>query len=93
MSTVLEEIHKIVERLPLTYQQRVLEFVQSLTQTDQTTVPLSFPSTPLPPGTPGSALLQVRFKPSREDVEAMERALEDCEQTDTCRTGPSIHLD
>ncbi len=36
MSTVLEEIHKIVERLPLTYQQRVLEFVQSLTQTDQT---------------------------------------------------------
>jgi hypothetical protein len=80
MSTVLEEIHKIVERLPLTYQQRVLEFVQRLTQTDQTTVPLSFPTTPLPPGTPGSALLQVRFKFSREDFEAMKRALEDCER-------------
>jgi hypothetical protein len=43
-------------------------------------VPLSVPTTPLPPGTPGSALLQMRFMSSREDAEAMERALEDCER-------------
>ncbi len=80
MASVLEEIHKVVERLPLERQQRVLEFAQRLTQTSQTTVPLSVPTTPLPPGTPGSALLQLRFMSSREDAEAMERALEDCER-------------
>ena len=80
MASVLEEIHKVVERLPLERQQRVLEFAQRLTQTSQPTVPLSVPTTPLPPGTPGSALLQLRFMSSREDAEAMERALEDCER-------------
>lgn len=80
MASVLEEIHKIVERLPLDHQKRVLEFAQRLTQTYRTTVPLSIPTTPLPPGTPGSALLQLRFMSSREDAEAMERALEDCER-------------
>ena len=82
MATVLEEIHKIVERLSPDYQRRVLEFAQRLTEIKQTSVPLSVPTTPLPPGTPGSALLQLRFMSSREDVEAMERALEDCERID-----------
>ncbi len=82
MATVLEEIHKIVEQLSPDYQRRVLEFAQRLTETKQTSVPLSVPTTPLPPGTPGSALLQLRFMSSREDVEAMERALEDCERID-----------
>ena len=41
---------------------------------------LSLPTTPLPPGTPGNALLQLRFLSSREDAEAMERALQDCER-------------
>lgn len=82
MATVLEEIHKLVERLPLDRQQRVLEFAQNLTKTDQASIPLSLPTTPLPPGTPGTALLQMRFVSSREDAEAMERALEDCEKID-----------
>ena len=34
----------------------------------------------LPPGTPGSALLRLHFFSSREDAEAMEHALEDCER-------------
>ena len=79
MASVLEEIHKVVERLPVDRQQRVLEFAQRLTQADQTIVPLSLPTTSLPPGTPGSALLQMRFMSSREDAEAIECALEDCE--------------
>ena len=78
MATISEEISKIVERLSLDRQQKVLEFVQKLTQTDRTSTPLSMPTTPLPPGTPGSTLLQLRFLSSREDVEAMERALENC---------------
>jgi hypothetical protein len=82
MATVVEEIHKLVERLPLDRQQRVLEFAQKLTQTGQTSIPLSLPTTPLPPGTPGTALLRMHFLSSREDAEAMERALEDCEKID-----------
>ena len=82
MATISEEISKIVERLSLDRQQKVLEFVQKLTQTDQTSTPLSLPTTPLPPGTPGSTLLQLRFLSSREDVEAMERALVDCERVE-----------
>ena len=80
MASVLEEIHKVVERLPVDRQQKVLEFAQKLTQTDQATVPLSVPTTPLPAGTPGSAILQMRFMSSRKDAEAMERAVEDCER-------------
>ena len=82
MATILEEISKIVERLSPESQQKVLEFVQKLTQADQTSTPLSLPTTPLPPGTSGSTLLQLRFLSSREDVEAMERALEDCERVE-----------
>ena len=78
MATVLEELHKIVERLSPNYQRQVLEFAQKLTETEQASVPLPVPTTPLPPGTPGSALL--RFKLPLEDAEAMERALEDCER-------------
>jgi len=82
MATVLEEIHKLVEQLPIDRQQRVLEFAQKLTQTNQSSLPLSLPTTPLPPGTPGTALIQLHFMSSREDAEAMERALEDCEKID-----------
>ncbi len=80
MATTLEEIRKVVERLPLDQQQKVLEFAQGLIQTYQTSASLSMPTTPLPPGTPGSALLQLRFRSSREDARAMERALEDTER-------------
>jgi hypothetical protein len=80
MATILEELHKIIERLSPDDQQRVLEFAQKLTPTAQTTTPLSLPTTPLPPGTPGSALLRLHFFSSREDAGAMEHALEDCER-------------
>ncbi len=76
MATIPEEIHTIVERLSPDYQRRVLEFAQELAQTDYTLA--SLPRTALPPGTPGSVLM--RFKLPLEDVEAMERALEDCER-------------
>jgi len=78
MATIPEEINTIVERLSPDYQRRVLEFAQELAQTDYTLS--SLPRTPLPPGTPSSVLLKLRFKSSKEDVEAMERALEDCER-------------
>ena len=76
MATIAEEIHTIVERLSPDNQRRVLEFAQELAQTHYTLA--SLPRTPLPPGTPGSVLM--RFKLPLEDVEAMERALEDCER-------------
>jgi|GEM_PF-711526 len=88
MATVLEELRKVVERLSPYDQRRVLEFAQRLTKTEQASVPLSAPTTPLPPGTPGSSLLQLRFKLPLEDAEAMERALEDCESIE-----PDEHLD
>ena len=80
MATVLEELHKILEQLPPDRQRRVLEFAQRLTHTDQSSEALSMPTTPLPPGTPGNALRNLHFLSSQEDVEAMERALEDCER-------------
>jgi len=88
MATLLEELQKIVERLSPYDRRRVLEFAQRLAETEQASVPLSVPTKPLPLGTPGSALLQLGFKLSPEDVEAMERALEDCE-----RIEPDEHLD
>jgi len=80
MATVLEELNKIVEQLPPERQRRVLEFAQRLTRADQSSMPLTLPTTPLPPGTPGSVLQQLHFLSSQEDVEAMERALEDTER-------------
>ncbi len=58
MATPIEEIHKLFEQLSPDRQRRVLEYAQILAQTDRlATFP---PTTPLPPGTPGRALL--RFK-------------------------------
>ena len=75
MATTPEEIRSLVERLSPDLQLQVLKFAQGLAKSYKDTV--SFPRTPLPPGTPGSILL--RFKLPLKDVEAMERALEDCE--------------
>jgi hypothetical protein len=74
MATVPEEIRSLVERLSPDLQQQVLKFVEGLARSHKDIA--SLPKTPLPPGTPGSTLL--RFKLPSEDVEAMERALEDC---------------
>lgn len=77
MATILEELLALIEQLSPDNQQRVLEFAQSLNQATKDIA--SLPRSKLPPGKPGSALR--RFKLPPEDVEAMERALEDCERT------------
>ena len=76
MATVPDEIRKIVEQLPFEYQRRVLKFAEELVHTGSRSSAL--PTTPLPPGTPGRALLH--FALPLEDVEAIEHALEDCEK-------------
>jgi hypothetical protein len=76
MATMPEEIRSLVERLSPDLQQQVLKFAKGLARTHKDIAAL--PKTPLPPGTPGPTLL--RFKLPSEDVEAMERALEDCER-------------
>jgi hypothetical protein len=83
MATVLEELQMIVEQLSPDNQRRVLELAQALAQTHSFPVPL--PITKLPPGTPGSALLD--FSLPQEVIEAMEEALKDCERID-----PDEHL-
>ena len=76
MASMPEEIRSLVERLSPDLQQQVLKFAKGLARTHKDIAAL--PKTPLPPGTPGPTLL--RFKLPSEDVEAMERALEDCER-------------
>jgi hypothetical protein len=76
MATMPEEIRSLVERLSPDLQRQVLKFTKGLARTHKDIV--SLPKTPLPPGTPGTTLL--RFKLPSEDIEAMERALVDCER-------------
>jgi hypothetical protein len=78
MATMPEEIRSLVERLSPDLQQQVLKFAEGLARTHKDIAALA--KTPLPPGTPGPTLL--RFKLPSEDVEAMERALEDCERVE-----------
>jgi hypothetical protein len=80
MATTIEEIQALVKRLPPDDQQQVLEFTQGLVRSHQ--ILFSLPKTPLPPGTSGAALLTtlLSLKLSSEDIDAMERALEDCER-------------
>ncbi|HEX6484825.1 MAG TPA: hypothetical protein VF043_38770 [Ktedonobacteraceae bacterium] len=76
MATVSEELHALVDRLSLDNQRRLLELAQMLNETDPYL--MSFPKSKLPPTRPGSALRH--FNIPLEDVEVMERALEDCDQ-------------
>ena len=78
MATVSEEILAITAQLSPDDQRRVLEFAQRLVQTHRRD--RSLPRSTPPPGTPGKAL--IGFKLPLEDIEAMERALEDCERID-----------
>jgi len=77
MATMPQEIRSLVERLSPDLQQQVLKFAKRLARTHKDIA--SLPKTPLPPGTPGPTLL--RFKLPSEDIEALERALVDCERT------------
>lgn len=80
MATTAEEIRALVEQLPPNYQQQVLTIVQEIARARQALAAL--PKTTPPPGTPSNVFLdlisRLRFTP--EDIEAMERALEDCEK-------------
>lgn len=82
MATTIEEIQTLVEQLPPTDQQKVLELAQRLAEMQRFLD--SLPKSTLPPGTPGNVLLEVlqRFQLPLEAVEAMERAIEDCERVE-----------
>ena len=72
MATIAEELTSLLAQLPPREQERILSFARELAH------PPTFPHTPLPPGTPGHIVAQLRISP--EFGEAMERALEDTEQ-------------
>lgn len=76
MATIPEEVTTLLERLPLSDQQRVLDYARRLAGSGSP----RFPRTPLPPGTAPDVLLRITVSP--EIGEAMERALEDCERID-----------
>ena len=71
MATTAEELHTVIDHLSAEDQARMLAYARELAQQR------AFPLTPLPPGTPGSAIVHLRVSP--EGGEAMEQALEDCE--------------
>lgn len=72
MATIAEEVSTLLARLPEREQERVLAFARSLAN------PVTYPHTPLPPGSPPEALLRFTVEP--EVGEAMQMALEDCER-------------
>jgi hypothetical protein len=78
MATIAEEIQEAVAHLPPSDQQRVLAYVRALAQASAPASPV--PHAPLPPGTPGSVIANLRVSP--ELGEALERALEDTERID-----------
>lgn len=75
MSTIAEELNALLAQLPPSEQERVLNFARDLARPA-----FVIAHTPLPPGTPGSIVAQLRVPP--EVGESMERALADCEQID-----------
>ena len=80
MSTIADEIQEAVVHLPPSDQQRVLAYVRALAQVAQTAQVSQLPHTPLPSGTPGSVIANLRVSP--ELGEALERTLEDTERID-----------
>lgn len=74
MATTVEEIQKLLERLPERDQERVLSYVRSIASE------APFPHAPLPPGTPGAVVARLSVSP--EVGEALERALEETERID-----------
>ena len=77
MSTVLERIHTLIDLLSPEQQEQVLVLMQELTQKRQEVSSKS----KLPPGTSGKALLALKFSLSPEEVDTMEKAIEEgCER-------------
>ncbi len=73
--TTIEQILMIVEQLAPEKQRQVLDYARKLSSP-------KLASEKLPPGTPGIDLnrLAMSHNIPIEDIEAMERALEDCER-------------
>jgi hypothetical protein len=68
MATISEELQAVVEQLSPDEQRAVLEYARRLSQLRQYL--LSLPLTPLPPGKPGSVLLDLNLNITREDAES-----------------------
>lgn len=74
MATTAEELLTVINQLPPQDQERILSYARELARQHD------LPHTPLPPGTPGRLIADLRVSP--EGGDAMERALEDCERID-----------
>ena len=76
MLTVLEKIKMLAAKLSPEQQEQALALIQELAQKQQEVSSIS----KLPPGTSGKALLALNFSMSPEDIDAMEKAIEEgCE--------------
>ncbi len=74
MSNTLDKIYTLAEKLSPQDQQRALDLIEELSQAHQESL------SKLPPGTSGKALLALKFSMSPEVIDAMEKAIEDCER-------------
>jgi hypothetical protein len=74
MTTTAEALRQVIDQLSPHDQERLLTYARELAH------PNLLPRTPLPPGTPGSAIADLRVSP--EGGEVMEQAIEDCERID-----------
>lgn len=72
MATTIDEINALLAGMPKHDQERVLRYARMLAN------PPQFPHTPLPPGTPGHVIAQLRVSP--EVGEALAEALADTER-------------
>ncbi len=77
MLTVLEKIKILAAKLSPEQQEQALVLIQNLAQKQQEASSTS----KLPLGTPGKDLLALKFSMSPEDIDAMEKAIEDCERS------------
>jgi len=69
-SVITQQLVEQVDRLPLEFQRKVLDFAQAL-------------ALALPKGVPGRSLLRFAGEIDAEDLQAMSRAIQaDCEQVD-----------
>ncbi len=75
MPNISEKLHMLIDQLSPQDQQQVLAMIEEFAQSHYR------PSlSKLPLGTSGKDLLALKFSMSPEDIDAMEKAIEDCER-------------